>query len=381
MTQEHAVVTPEMIAQARARYGQEFRPGEPFFNTQATRDNIRKFAQGIGDINPLYNDEEYGKGTRYGCMVAPPTFLLSVYWPIVHSLPGIHAWHAGNDFDVLRDIRLNDDTSYTITPLDLVEKGQSQMANRIWIQYILVKYFNQNNELIANRRAWTVRAERASTRDTAKYASIRKAAYTGKELEAIERDLESEEIRGALPRYWEDVNEGDIMRHVVKGPLTVRDMIAWLMGCGSPFIRAHRIASDYRKRHPSTTLADAASGQADVVELVHMQEGVASQIGLPGAYDYGAQRSCWVAQTATNWMGDDGFLKKFYVEIRRFNFIGDTTWCRGNIIRKYIEGEQHLVDCELWAENQRHEATAPGRATIVLPSRGCLDAIMKTYQS
>ncbi|MFH1485632.1 MAG: MaoC family dehydratase N-terminal domain-containing protein [Chloroflexota bacterium] len=370
MTEQHAVMTPEMIAEAKARYGKEFTPREPFYNTQATRDTIRHFADAIGDANPLYRDEAYAKKTKYGCMIAPPTFLLTVHWAVAHGLAGIHGWHAGNDFDVHRLIKQNDDVNLTITPLDLVEKKQAQMANRIWIQYVLVKYFNQNKELIANRNTWTVRAERAATKEKGKYADTPKATYTREQLDAIYRDIENEEIRGANPRYWEDVKEGDIMTPTVKGPLTLRDIIAWLMGFGSPFIKAHRFAHEYRKRHPASTLSDTETGETDVVELVHMQGGVAAQIGLPGAYDYGPQRTCWVAQPATNWMGDDGFLKKFRVEIRRFNFIGDTTWCKGRITRKYIEGTEHLVDCELWAENQRGEITAPGTATIVLPSRG-----------
>ncbi|MGA8941841.1 MAG: MaoC family dehydratase N-terminal domain-containing protein [Thermoactinomyces sp.] len=35
---------------------------------------IRKFADAIGDPNPLYRDEEYAKNTRYGKIIAPPTF-------------------------------------------------------------------------------------------------------------------------------------------------------------------------------------------------------------------------------------------------------------------------------------------------------------------
>ena len=34
-----------------------------------------------------------------------------------------------------------------------------------------------------------------------------------------------------------------------------------------------------------------------------------------------------------------------------------------------IEDEAPLVDLEIWAENQRGEVTAPGQATVMLPSR------------
>lgn len=35
---------------------------------------IRKFADAIGDDNPLYHDEEYAKQRGYKSLVAPPTF-------------------------------------------------------------------------------------------------------------------------------------------------------------------------------------------------------------------------------------------------------------------------------------------------------------------
>jgi len=49
--------------------------------------------------------------------------------------------------------------------------------------------------------------------------------------------------------------------------------------------------------------------------------------------------------------------------------VGDTTWCKGKVTSKYIENGEHLVECQLWAENQRGEITAPGQATVILPSR------------
>src|SRR5215831_11455359 len=61
---------------------------------EATRDNIRHYAHGIGDDNPLWCDPDYAAKTSYGFLVAPPSFLfplnriLSGY---VGGLPGVHA--------------------------------------------------------------------------------------------------------------------------------------------------------------------------------------------------------------------------------------------------------------------------------------------------
>ena len=42
---------------------------------------------------------------------------------------------------------------------------------------------------------------------------------------------------------------------------------------------------------------------------------------------------------------------------------------RGRVARKYLHNGSPLVDVDIWAENQRGEVTAPGMATVQLPSR------------
>ena len=39
---------------------------------------IKKFAEAIGDPNPLFTDEKAARQTRYGGLIAPPTFLRSM---------------------------------------------------------------------------------------------------------------------------------------------------------------------------------------------------------------------------------------------------------------------------------------------------------------
>jgi hypothetical protein len=77
----------------------------------------------------------------------------------------------------------------------------------------------------------------------------------------------------------------------------------------------------------------------------------------------------WLGQAVTDWMGDDGALKKFSCEIRGPNMMGDINIIRGNVTKKYIEAGEHLVDCDIFCENQGGNITAPGRATVVLPSK------------
>ena len=66
---------------------------EPWCN-EATRDNIRHYAHGIGDDNPLWCDPTYAKGTTFGDVVALPSFLFAcsrIISGYVGGLPGVHA--------------------------------------------------------------------------------------------------------------------------------------------------------------------------------------------------------------------------------------------------------------------------------------------------
>jgi len=72
----------------------------------------------------------------------------------------------------------------------------------------------------------------------------------------------------------------------------------------------------------------------------------------------------------TNWMGDDGFLKKCYGEYRSFVYQSDVLHIKGKIVDKYIdEDKDYCVDVEISTTNQREQECMPGKATIALPSR------------
>jgi acyl dehydratase len=102
---------------------------------------------------------------------------------------------------------------------------------------------------------------------------------------------------------------------------------------------------------------------------VHWDHQRATDLGLPTSYDYGQMRTSWLIHLITNWMGDDAWLWQLSCQSRAFNFMGDTTICSGRVIGKREIDAHHVVDLELWGTNQRGELTAPGTATVILPTR------------
>jgi hypothetical protein len=102
---------------------------------------------------------------------------------------------------------------------------------------------------------------------------------------------------------------------------------------------------------------------------VHWDEAFALEVGAPGAYDYGPERCSWLTHQITNWMGDDGFLRKSKCQIRRHNPDGDVIVIDGIVSRKYVEDGKHLVEIAQNAETHRGEPSANGAAVVELPSR------------
>ena len=368
----HGKITKEMEDRRNSRSHIPFFPRSVYFNTQATRDSIRHFVDGIGDTNPLFRDVEYAKKTKYGSIVAPGSYLYTVQWVVPGSgMPGVHAWYSGGDWEWYRPIFPGDEFKPAGILRDVVVKqGRMAGGGQIYIDYDEGVYVNQRNEIVGKELHHTVWVDRGSSGSAGKYRKIEKPTYTKEEWIKILEAYENEEIRGSDPRWWEDVQVGDTLGPMIKGPLTVRDEIAWLMGAGSPFFKADKIEYEWEYRHPKALEFVEEMDEADVPELVHIFDAYARAIGVERAYDYGSQRMSWLCMFFTNWMGDDAFLWKMSGDERAFNQIGDLTTFEGKVVNKYIDEDKCCVDIEAWAKNQRDEwSMPPCTSTIILPSK------------
>jgi acyl dehydratase len=100
---------------------------------------------------------------------------------------------------------------------------------------------------------------------------------------------------------------------------------------------------------------------------VHWDPILAARVGVPGAYDYGPERCSWMSHVATDWMGDDGFLRRINVQVRRHNLIGELVTLGGSV--RSVDAATGVVELELIATNQDGHESARGTAEVVLPRR------------
>jgi acyl dehydratase len=277
---------------------------------------------------------------------------------------------SGGTWDWYRPIRPGD-TLHTFGGLESVEVKQSEFAGRSVVRVLRDVKMNQNAEVVGVYRTLVIYTERRKAKERGKYATIEAPHYTDEELAEIDAIYAAERPRGAEPRWWEDVEIGELLPKMVKGPLTTTDIIVF-HAAGYGFVpyglKTGRINHANRQRIPAFYIKNEY-GVPDVAQRVHWDSAWAQAIGNPRAYDYGVLRECWMHHYLTDWIGDDGWVVRQHDEIRKFNYQGDTQFLSGEVVDKHVEDGRYCVDVQIRLTNQRGEETMRGTATVSLPSR------------
>ncbi len=382
------VITDGGVERLRARIGVA-RPhtrGPHYY--VANEDAFRQVAHAYGDDNPLWCDPHYAATTRWEGPIAPPhlvggdsligedevTGFDEATKELMRGDPlrGVHAFYSGSYREWWNPLRPGTRV-HRRNALVGVHDKIGAFAGRAVHEWSAEVFAAAAGPVLSGQYRLMIRTDRDRAVERKLHDAIELRPYTDDEIGAIEAAVagERDRRRGASPRWWEDVNEGDELAPLVKGPLRVTDMVCWHVGMGMGLydVAPLRLGHDQQLRMPRFFKPDALN-IADVQQRVHWDPEWAHQAGNPACYDYGRMRETWLIHLCTDWMGDDAWLWTLDCEFRKFNYVGDTHWMRGRITRKYLaDGDRPAVDLELRGDNQRGDTTTPGHATILLPSR------------
>jgi acyl dehydratase len=356
--------------------------GEPYalkpWNEITTADAIRRFAAGIGDDNPLWWDEAYGKSSPWGGMIAPPSYLYSGdtglkladeahRLSVADYLPGVLGFWSGDVWKFPRPVRLGERLRGEGMLHD-VRETRPRPDGRTLLQVERSVYTGDNGEVVAELERTYFRTER---RDSASkgYGDYKPARYSDEERAALRRhyDAEPRQRRGSRPRAWHEVEVGEPLGRLAKGPFNLTSMVGYFIGVGNPLLLTNRLMHDYLNAHPGVRVMDDNNVE-DTVGAAHWDPYHWTQAGMPNGYDVGSQRIAWMTHLLTDWCGDAGWVAELSARIKRPNFYGDLTWITGSVIAKRCgDNDEPLVDCAVEAHNQRGELTAFGSATLRLP--------------
>ncbi|MDT5111370.1 MAG: hypothetical protein QOE20_3260 [Mycobacterium sp.] len=375
------VLTDDAFARSRLRLGVPRPQQNKPHNYEVTWDGVRHFAFGYSDDNPLYCDPDYAEGTRWGGLVAPPTFLYTMGEdaapkpdPETKALlkgdpfAGLGSYQAVMEFEWWRPLQLGDRCRVLEAQVGVEEK-ESRFGGRtahVTLDYL---YFTGDGQMHAVRRGTWINAERDASKKRAK-ERLEQQPYTPEQLAEIDAAYAAEAHRGSQPRYFEDVEIGEQLPQRVKGPLTTTDVVVWHMGWGMQLTPpgTFGLAARVRRKAPGLYPPNSLN-VPDTVQRLHWEPERARELGLPNSYDYGGMRETWLCHLLTDWIGDGGWLWKLRCEHRKFNYQGDVTWVRGEVIDKQRTAVGNEVHVAVRCENQRGEVTTPGTAVVLLPSR------------
>ena len=379
--------------------------------TVTSADAIRHFVNGYGDDNPLFCDPDYAANTRWGGLIGPPGFA-AAGGPNAHREPlprpygdsdevqpgheeeawlrrlgttipedfdretrgalrGVQLYNSGGDMSFYRPFYLGDYVAGTAGGVYEVEEKQSEFSGRSAIVTNRTVSWNQRGDITSMGNSWFVHAERRQVTSDNKYAKDEAAFYTDEELGEIEAAYDNEKHRGSDTLYWEDVEVGDALPTMVKGPMVITDMMNHYMGWGwGPYGNgALRLGYENRKKMRGFYSRNMFNAW-DVIQRVHWEQELAREVGVPLMYDIGPMRHAWVVNYCTNLMGDDAWLYHLHTEWRRFNYFGDTTWFTGSVTNKYIDDDLGpAIDIAMSGTNQRGKDNSIASATILLASR------------
>jgi acyl dehydratase len=124
------------------------------------------------------------------------------------------------------------------------------------------------------------------------------------------------------------------------------------------------------EKNPTTQQLVKYAGASGDFYQIHYDKDFALANKLPGVILHGALKNAFLGQLATDFAGEQGWVRKLAVQYRGMDQPGSKVVCKGRVVKKYVEGGNHIVDCEIWLENAKGEKTTPGAATVILPPRG-----------
>ena len=351
--------------------------------------DIRRWAQGMQNPNPLYYKNDYAAESRFGAIVAPQSFAVCTddshgAAPAIQGhIEGQHMLFGGDEWwffgprilagDRLRQERMLFD--YKVT--------ETKFAGTTMFSRGDTGYINQNGEVVCKQRSTSIRYRADQARERGVFMRDEEREWSAHELEALEKQkfdyyqtfLELGHGRRLL------VREGDKLPRRPLGPHTLMTITtewrSYLMTVWGAFADTGGPSSLHEAGWLPEMSRDLEGAKIDPSQgdglykgpsRGHVQPEFAQLIGLPRGYGYGASMGAWIIDYLTNWAGEWGDVLHSNMQYRSPAFTGDVTYLDGEVIGVSLDGPQPIASVKVVMTNQREEVMASGTAEVRLPS-------------
>ena len=305
--------------------------------------SIRKFALSIGDPNPLYSDGAYASNTRYGGIIAPPTFVCETMQYMVGELdeaggpaarlqlPLGMEIRGSNDYRFHRPTRPDDLLTVRWKVADIRERDGA--TGKLLIVTSEIGYWNQHGALLATNAETNLFRVSDAPAGAGPSAPREPLSGTSPAGEGPERPPPR---RLERPLSFREVREGDELPSLEKR-ITLPMMVFYAAATW-----------DFHRYH---------------YDLEYVQER-----GFDRPFADGQMLGAFLAQMLSDWTGDPGAIRRLGFRFREFVFPGDTLTCLGRVTGMETEEDCGVVTCELSIVRQDGAPVlGPGHAVLALP--------------
>ena len=353
--------------------------------------DVRRWAQGMQNPNPLYFDEGYAAAGRYGRLTAPFSFAVctddshGAAPAIQGTIPGTHMLFGGDEWwffgpRILPGDRIRRDRmlfDYKVTKTGFAGPTMFSRGD--------TTYVNQRGEIVCKQRSTSIRYLAEEARKRAQFSEDKDPVWSEKQIEEIERQkfeyFQSFLELGHQRRLF--VKVGDRLPTRPIGPHTLMSFTtewrSFTMTVWSAFEANDLPTSHYTAGWLPEMSRDIEAAKVDPTigdglyhgpSRGHVQQKYAQLIGMPRGYGYGASMGAWILDYLSNWGGEWSDILHSRMSYRSPALTGDLTLLNGEVT-KIDHGDpsgRPVATVHVVMTNQKDEVLASGDAEIRLPT-------------
>jgi acyl dehydratase len=313
-----------------------------------SKEMVYDLADAIEFPHPLFLDEAYADRSRFGGLICPPLATWKEWkQPINYFGAGqegileiptsikSYGFNGGAEWHFLRPAFVGDRMTRQYRVTDVYEKeGRSG----------LLVFVNREETQTNQKGQVVVRVKRVNI-----FRELRGEASTAVNEEPVKLPPVSPPSRDEMvlrpqwkaepQRWFEGVSAGQ-EASLAKGPVTTTHLVRWAAANGN-----------YARIHWDLAFT-----------MLHQK--------LPNVVINGTLKNQYLGEMLMRFAGDEGWLRRYYIEHRGMDYAGDTLSAFGKVTETKDLGEYGLIEFDIGLRNQRGQQTATGSATVALPKRG-----------
>jgi hypothetical protein len=353
--------------------------------------DIRRWAQGMQNPNPLYYDDEYAAASRFGRLVAPQSFAVCTdtshgAGPAIQGhIPGQHMIFGGDEWWFFGPRILPGDRITHDRMLFDYKVSETKFAGPTMFSRGDTTYINDRGELVCKQRSTSVRYLAENARKKGMFEGNVEREWTDQQLEDLEKQkmdyFQSFLDLGHDKRLFAKV--GDKLPTRPIGPHTLmsfttewRSYIMTVWGASQEYgyadsstMRAGWLPEMSRDEEGAKIDPSNADGLYKGPSRGHVQPRYAQLIGMPRGYGYGASMGAWILDYLSNWGGEWSSILHSRFQYRSPALTGDATFLNGEVVA--LEPEPRtgapIASVKVVMTTQDGDVMASGQAEIRLP--------------